>query len=110
MRVHYVYIIVSKTIKQSTNKGAEMNYKTVCNGITNYLNATDLESAMAEADNAASYCQENITLIETDDEGKEITEYIRKWWNVPFDKKEDESLNPIEFGDFGYYSDWEQVG
>jgi len=84
-----------------------MKYKTECNGITNYLKATDLESAMAEADAAASYCQENITLIELDDEGKEITEYVRKWWDV---KKEDESLNPIEFGDFGYYSDWEQVG
>jgi hypothetical protein len=86
-----------------------MNYKTVCNGITNYLEATDLESAMAEADAAASYCQEDITLIESDENGSE-TEYVRKWWDVKYNEKEDDSKNPIEFGDFGYYSDWEQVG
>ncbi len=83
-----------------------MNYKTVCNGITNQLDATDLASAMAEADKAASYCQESITLIEVDESGSE-TEYVRKWWNVKFDNNEDDSENPIEFGDFGYYADWQ---
>jgi hypothetical protein len=83
-----------------------MNYRTECNGITNQLNAKNIEDAKIEADESVSYCQSSIDLVETNDEGNEST-ITRKWWGVAFDSSVDESENPIQFGSFGYYADWE---
>lgn len=75
------------------------------NGITEV--ASTLEEAMEKADDMAAYTTENITI----ESGWE-TVAIRRWCGIAYDAVAMEEAdiaekNPIVFGDFGYYSDWE---
>ena len=56
------------------------------------------------ADAGASYTQEDIKII--DETGNEVCR--RRWWGVAYDKNADtDTVSPIDFGDFGYYGDWQ---
>lgn len=67
--------------------------------------ANTLEEAMKIADKGAAYTQQPITI--EDDEGSEIAR--RAWWGVEYDETNDDMYckDPICFGSFGYYSDWQ---
>lgn len=62
-----------------------------------------LEQAMALADEYAAYTQRDITI--KDEAGHMVAR--RSWWGEVFDPDITEDIDPIEFGDFGHYSDWE---
>ena len=65
--------------------------------------AKTLEEAIIKADKGAAYTQHDIII--TDGNGSEVAR--RKWWGVQHNPEEDESENSIEFGTYGYYSDWQ---
>lgn len=65
----------------------------------------DIEKAVEFADKKASYTQQDIVI--TDETNKELIR--RRWWGMPFNPANDDSQDPIEIGDFGYYSDWEII-
>jgi hypothetical protein len=62
--------------------------------------ADSLEEAMEVADESASYTQRSITILDSDDN----VVAVRGWCGCR-DGIEEE-LDPIDFGDFGYYGDW----
>lgn len=65
--------------------------------------ANTLKEAMTKADKGAAYTHHDIVIMDNDE--REVAR--RKWWNVPYNPAEDESLDPIKFGKNGYYADWE---
>lgn len=60
-----------------------------------------LEEAMKLADEGACYTQQNITI--EDESGTVVA--LREWWGC-MDGIE-EMQDPIKFGSFGFYGDWE---
>ena len=59
-----------------------------------------------------SYTQMDIYIFEIEDgetEPKEDSKpcCVRKWRGVRFDSEVSDDTNPIDFGDCGYYGDWE---
>lgn len=62
--------------------------------------ADTLGEAMDLADQGAAYTQKDIIIY--DENGEEAAR--RQWWGVPTDAETQK--DPIEFGCFGYYSDW----
>lgn len=72
--------------------------------------AETLEEAKALADEGACYTQESIYIYEVDEE-KETKELVslRNWNGVAYDEDEDSAENPICFGDFGYFDDWNDL-
>lgn len=76
-----------------------INYNT---GIGNEW-ADTLEEAKAIADDGAAYTQRDITIEDEDD-----NEVLRRpWWGVGYDEDESSDDDPICFGDFGYFGDWQ---
>ena len=75
-----------------------VNYNT---GAGNFEVSGPLYDAKNEADESACYTCEPITI--TDSDGKTVSR--RSWWGCT-DGIEDCEY-PIQFGDFGYYGDWE---
>ncbi len=76
-----------------------VNYHT---GAGNFeVDGNDLDSAKAQADAGAAYTQSPISI--EDDEGYPLA--IRAWCGT-LEGIED-AVNPIQFGDFGYYADWD---
>ena len=76
--------------------------------------AYTLEWAKELADQKAAYTQENISIFELKFENCETSLNensepicVRKWWGIPYDANVADCVDPIGFGDFGYYSDWE---
>ena len=65
--------------------------------------ANTLEEAKILADNEASYTQKDI-IIE-DEFGNEVLR--RPWWGTQYSGENEEEENPILFGSFGYYGDWQ---
>lgn len=61
----------------------------------------DLAGAMAEADAGAAYTQQPITIEEG---GTTVAK--RPWYGVMTGFED--CQNPIQFGDFGYYADWQE--
>ena len=61
--------------------------------------AASLGEAMDLADQGAAYTQKDIIIYDEDD--NEAAR--RQWWGAPLDA---DQTDPIEFGCFGYYSDW----
>lgn len=76
-----------------------INYNT---GVTHMVSG-NLDDAKAEADAAASYTQQSITI--ENEEGEEIA---RRPWCSTLDGI-DECEDPIRFGNYGYYGDWYEV-
>lgn len=62
-----------------------------------------LEDAQRIADAGASYTQ--CPIVITDEDGNEVSR--RNWWGLAYDENEVPEENPIRFGNFGYYSDWQ---
>lgn len=60
-----------------------------------------LDDAMRFADANACYTQQNITI--EDEDGNIICE--RHWWGTAIDD-DDDLIDPIDFGAYGYYDDW----
>ena len=58
---------------------------------------------MQIADEGAAYTQQKITI---EDENGE-TVMTRPWWGVEYDPGEDDCEEPICFGSYGYYGDWQ---
>ncbi len=77
-----------------------INYHT---GAGNFEFDGDLWDAMTKADEDASYTQQPITIEDRD--GNEVAR--RAWVGVLTGL--DEVENPIQFGDFGYYTDWVEM-
>lgn len=79
-------------------------FEIVCNGMSDFVEGEnmDIETAQETADNNACYCQESIII---NDANEEEPSRIRRWWNTLDGLADNE--NPIQFGDFGYYADWE---
>lgn len=75
-----------------------INYNTGAGNQT----ANKLEDAKIIADRDCQCTGADIT-IEKD--GEVVSR--RKWWSVEFDAQNDESKDPIMFGTFGYYADWD---
>jgi hypothetical protein len=74
-----------------TGAGDEFGFETV-------------EAAKEYADSYATYTQCSISIV------GEVTGEVmcsRTWWGLKFDSGLDPSENPIQFGYFGYYADWE---
>jgi hypothetical protein len=71
-----------------------------CGNWNEEVEATDLEQAMNLADKEISYNQESMGIYENG----ELVAFRR--WNSTNDGIE-ECENPIEYGEFGYYGDWE---
>lgn len=67
--------------------------------------ADTLEEAMQIADANACYTQQNITIEDID--GNAVA--IRRWWGVEYDPETDYCEDPIDYGSWGYYGDWEQL-
>lgn len=65
--------------------------------------ADTLDEAKEIADNGAAYTQKDIVI--EDEDGNEITR--RPWWGVQYDEDEGDEINPICFGNFGYFGDWQ---
>lgn len=64
--------------------------------------AETLWEAKALADEGAAYTQADIVI--TDEDGDEVAR--RTWCGVAYDADECGEENPINFGDYGYYTDW----
>lgn len=69
--------------------------------------ADHLVEAKEIADEGASYTQRDITIYERESH-KAVA--IRRWYGVKYDPDEAEQEDPIEFGDSGFYADWEDIG
>ncbi len=78
-----------------------INYHTGAGNLT----AETIIAAKALADENAAYTQLPITI--EDEDGNEVAR--RCWWGIAYDESNDDTWceNPITYGDFGYYSDWE---
>lgn len=63
--------------------------------------ADTLDEAMSIADEGAAYTQEHISI--EDAEGNVVAR--RFWWSCTEGIENEE--NPIRFGDFGFYGDWQ---
>lgn len=81
---------MSYSINFGTGAGNESGFKT-------------LEEAKEYANKQAAYTQLAITI--EDPEGNLVCR--RPWRGTQLDPSVDPSEDPIEFGSFGYYSDWE---
>lgn len=68
------------------------------------LEADTIKEAKVLADCGAGYTQHDITI--EDANGNVL--YTRRWWGTEYDPDEDCCKNPILFGDFGFYGDWER--
>lgn len=68
--------------------------------------AEDLDKAKEIADEYASYTQKDITIYERETH-KAVA--VRRWYGVKYDPDEAEQEDPIEFGDSGFYADWEEL-
>ena len=79
-----------------------INYHTGAGDDT--INGT-LDDAMQAADEGAAYTQQPITIC--DEDGNAIAQ--RVWWGTKYDAEEAGEGNPICFGDYGYYGDWESL-
>ena len=74
--------------------------------------ANTIDEAKQLSDENTAYTQTDISIFEIDNEETVPQEdiepcYKRIWWGVPFDASFTDDVNPICFGDFGYYGDWE---
>jgi len=77
-------------------------YIDYCTGAGNeYVNG-NLDEAKEAADNGAAYTQQPIVI--KDEAGNEVTR--RPWWGCLSGIEEEE--NVIQFGDFGFYGDWQK--
>ena len=63
-----------------------------------------LEDAKRCADECAAYTETDIKIFDEDG----VLVACREWWGVPYDPEVDDSKSPICFGDYGYYSDWNE--
>lgn len=69
----------------------------------------NLENAMEIADENATYTQQDINIYEVDEKDNisDCPTMSRRWWGYEYNPDEDAFENPICFGTFGFYSDWE---
>ena len=65
--------------------------------------ADTLEEAKRMADDGAAYTQQPIVI--EDEDGNEIAH--RPWWGVQYDEDEGDETDPVCFGSFGYFGDWQ---
>jgi hypothetical protein len=77
-----------------------INYGT---GIIKEVEANDLEEVKKIADEGSAYTQESYSI---EDVKRNVLAY-RLWWGVAYDEDECQEDDPICFGSFGYYSDWQ---
>lgn len=70
------------------------------NGFIEEIEVATLREAKEYADKVAAYTQENLSI---DVDGKPVA--IRRWWGVAPDEEAGGDI--ISFGDFGFYSEWE---
>lgn len=75
-----------------------INYNT---GVGN-LTAETISEAKSIADDNCQYTQADITI----EEDEEVIAR-RKWYGFEFNEENDGSEDPIRFGSFGYYADWD---
>ena len=79
-----------------------INYGT---GAGNFHIVGTLEQAQEAADESAAYTQSNIYI--QDSEGNDIV--TRHWWGCINNNDIEDCDNPIQFGKFGYYGDWQEA-
>lgn len=65
--------------------------------------AETLLEAKALADEGAAYTERDIVI--TDEDGDEVAR--RTWWGVQYDEDVGDETDPICFGSFGYFGDWQ---
>ena len=65
-----------------------------------------IEDAKQYADEGAEYTQEKICIY---DEDTDELVSVRQWVGLPLDDGLGLVEDPICFGDFGYYDDWEDM-
>ena len=68
--------------------------------------ADTLEEAKMLADKCAAYTQKDIRIVDRST-GEAVA--VRRWYGVKYDPDEAEQDDPIEFGDSGFYGDWESI-
>ena len=66
----------------------------------------ELDAAKEKADENATYTQCDIVI---EDKSEDRIAY-RTWYGVPYDENDEDKYcdNPIVFGTFGYYGDWQE--
>ena len=67
------------------------------------VSASDISKVLEIADKGAAYTQRDIVI--TDQAGAELAR--RRWWGTSYNPNEATEDSPIDFGDNGFYSDWE---
>lgn len=79
-----------------------INYNTGAGNET--YDTNEMMSLRALADEGAAYTQQPITI---EDENGSVICY-RTWYDVKYDADDDSAAeDPIEFGMFGHYGDWQ---
>ena len=79
-----------------------MRYKiNYCNGMLLEIESDSLETVEAIADEEICYTQQPVVI--TDENGNLIA--WRTWYGVPY-SDDDNAVNPIKFGNYGFYDDW----
>lgn len=67
--------------------------------------AETLAEAKQLADDGATYTQQPIEIMS---DGEPVA--IRRWYGMKYQGNEDDyQENPITFGDFGFYADWDEA-
>ena len=72
------------------------------NGCENVFEADFLEDILDEIDNTITYT--NNSVIVRDEGGMEVAR--RNFYSVAYDENENHCENPLDFGLFGFYDDW----
>ena len=82
-----------------------MEFRIELNPLMDSLNCSGtLRDAQIMADEAICYNQKDAKIYDESD----WLIALRRWNGVEYDEKNNPCENPICFGSFGYYSDWEE--
>lgn len=87
-------------------------YIDFCTGAGNtYVNG-DLDDAKREADKGAAYTQRSIKIYEVDENGERSRHPVamRRWIGCAAGDDVEEDADIIDFGSFGYYTEWDEDG
>lgn len=71
-----------------------------------FENVDSIEEMLREIDERIAYNQSSVSVTFYEDD-KPVREFVRCWWGCG--EPDEDCENPIVFGNFGWYGDWEEV-
>lgn len=69
-------------------------------------NYGSLREFLEIVDDWIGYSQASVTV--EDAESEELIA-MRQWWECPYDAEKAPEENPVEFGEYGHYGDWQDM-